>query len=256
MSKKNAVTEYDFSNLNPEQLLDYINSLPDEEKAELAQMIQSQGLAQVEQMMFFYVQFDNYGRVIGSSQLSGLITVETHGQEVFDRMQLMAEPSDHLHGSYYINGEFVQPPTSDEVVISIDQANNMLTASDRLGVSLSIMQKAQVTAAFAVDMNLVPLADGQEWQPGMNLVNGTIVTHNGQNWQVVQAHISHEDWTPDATSALFKQIREAYADWVQPRGAHDAYMRGDRVLWDGNVWVSDIDNNVWMPGAHGWSRAD
>jgi hypothetical protein len=31
-------------------------------------------------------------------------------------------------------------------------------------------------------------------------------------------------------------------------------MKGDKVLWDGKVWVSAIDNNVWMPGVYGWTE--
>lgn len=43
-----------------------------------------------------------------------------------------------------------------------------------------------------------------------------------------------------------------YAAWVQPTGGHDAYAAGDRVTYQGKVWESTADNNVWRPGVHGW----
>lgn len=47
------------------------------------------------------------------------------------------------------------------------------------------------------------------------------------------------------------------SDWVQPTGSHDAYMRGDRVIFvDGNVYESLIDANVWSPEVYpaGWRK--
>jgi len=29
-------------------------------------------------------------------------------------------------------------------------------------------------------------------------------------------------------------------------------MKGDRVMWDGKVYESTIDNNVWGPEIYGW----
>ena len=44
------------------------------------------------------------------------------------------------------------------------------------------------------------------------------------------------------------------AEWVQPTGAHDAYNTGDRVTYDGEVWICTVDNNVYAPGVYGWER--
>lgn len=47
-------------------------------------------------------------------------------------------------------------------------------------------------------------------------------------------------------------------DFVQPTGAHDAYNKGDRVLFDGKIYVSTIDGNVWSPLVYpnGWEIAE
>ena len=36
-------------------------------------------------------------------------------------------------------------------------------------------------------------------------------------------------------------------EWVQPTGAHDAYMMGDKVRYNGYVYESLINGNVWAP---------
>ena len=43
-------------------------------------------------------------------------------------------------------------------------------------------------------------------------------------------------------------------DFVQPTGAHDAYMKGDAITYNGKIYKSVIDNNVWSPDTYptGW----
>lgn len=48
---------------------------------------------------------------------------------------------------------------------------------------------------------------------------------------------------------------DVVAEWKQPDGAHDAYMKGDKVIYKGDVYESLIDNNVWSPDVYpnGWA---
>lgn len=43
-------------------------------------------------------------------------------------------------------------------------------------------------------------------------------------------------------------------DFVQPTGAHDAYNKGDKVIFEKKTYVSTIDGNVWSPSVYpaGW----
>ena len=45
-----------------------------------------------------------------------------------------------------------------------------------------------------------------------------------------------------------------YPDFMQPTGAHDAYKTGDIVRYNGQLYESTIDNNVWSPDTYpqGW----
>ena len=80
-----------------------------------------------------------------------------------------------------------------------------------------------------------------------------------QLYRVVQAHTSQSDWTPDATPALYTPIglsEEGYPKWSKPTGAHDAYNTGDIVDYNGTLYKSLIDGNVWSPEEYpaGWEE--
>lgn len=80
---------------------------------------------------------------------------------------------------------------------------------------------------------------------------------DAQLYQVLQDHTSAAEWTPDATPSLYKAIgvtEEGYPEWVQPLGASDAYNTGDIVSYNGTLYKSTIDGNVWSPDSYpqGW----
>ena len=77
-----------------------------------------------------------------------------------------------------------------------------------------------------------------------------------QLYQVLQAHTSQSDWTPDITVSLYKAIgvHGEYPIWSQPVGASDAYSAGDIVWYEDQLWISTTDNNVWAPGVYGWEE--
>lgn len=78
-----------------------------------------------------------------------------------------------------------------------------------------------------------------------------------QLYRVVQAHTSQADWKPDTTPSLYTPIGlddDGYPIWAQPTGAHDAYNKGDIVDYNGTLYISLIDGNVYAPDAYpaGW----
>ena len=80
---------------------------------------------------------------------------------------------------------------------------------------------------------------------------------DAQLYQVLQDHTSAEEWSPDASPSLYKAIgitEDGYPEWVQPLGASDAYNTGDIVSYNGVLYESTIDGNVWSPEAYptGW----
>lgn len=78
---------------------------------------------------------------------------------------------------------------------------------------------------------------------------------DAQLYQVLQDHTSASEWTPDTAASLYKKVgvtSEGYPEWVQPLGASDAYNTGDIVSYNGVLYQSTMDGNVWAPGVTGW----
>lgn len=76
-------------------------------------------------------------------------------------------------------------------------------------------------------------------------------------YKCLQAHTSQDDWTPDVSSSLWKNLsmnESGIPDWSQPISSADAYNTGDEVMYNGVHYKSLIDNNVWSPTDYpqGW----
>ena len=95
------------------------------------------------------------------------------------------------------------------------------------------------------------------WRSGTEYHAGDRLIHGGVLYKVLQAHTSHDTWTPDDSPSLFAKVlipdSGAIPAWEQPDSTN-AYMAGDKVTHNGKTWESDIDNNVWEPGVYGWSE--
>ena len=72
-----------------------------------------------------------------------------------------------------------------------------------------------------------------------------VVTHKGSTWRnLTPANV----WEPGESGWREVTAEDAAPPaYVQPTGAHDAYAEGDRVSFEGGVWRSLLDENVWSP---------
>lgn len=118
--------------------------------------------------------------------------------------------------------------------------------------TLSDEQAMEVAAVYD------PYKVGILYQADDLITYGTNEVGDPQLYRVVQAHTSQADWMPDITPALYTPIGlndEGYPVWSQPTGAHDAYNKDDIVDYNGTLYISLIDGNVWSPDAYpaGWS---
>ena len=89
---------------------------------------------------------------------------------------------------------------------------------------------------------------------------GKRIVYNGILYKVIQAHTSQVGWNPvDAPSLFAKVINEtidgSIPEFEQPDSTNP-YMKGDRVIFNGKVYESLIDNNVYSPEAYpaGWKE--
>lgn len=83
---------------------------------------------------------------------------------------------------------------------------------------------------------------------------GKKFVYRSKLYKVVQAHTSQESWQPDIVPALYTEVMPegVIGPWRQPLGAHDAYRTGDRVTFNGQVYVCTLDYNVYAPDVTGW----
>ena len=117
--------------------------------------------------------------------------------------------------------------------------------------------------AITDDSTLMEIADiyptdkvGHEYKTGNVFGWGVNADNETQLYQVLQNHVSSEDWKPDEAVSLYKKIGitpSGYPIWTQPYGATDAYQTGDIVQHKESLWISTCDNNVWEPGVYGWN---
>ena len=81
---------------------------------------------------------------------------------------------------------------------------------------------------------------------------GERVRYDGILYKCVQAHPQNETYIPGEAVSLWAQvINEGIPEWVQPESTNP-YMKGDKVRYQGQVWVCTIDYNVYAPDVYGW----
>ena len=138
-----------------------------------------------------------------------------------------------------------------------------------------IEQTNKAMEVFNINFNdlLLDLTDEQalempllfpKWQAGKEYVVGDRVLYLGALYKVLQAHTSQAGWEPDIAPSLFAKnliVKDENGeqvdipDFEQPDSTNP-YMKGDKVRFEGKVYQSLIDNNVWSPSAYpqGWEE--
>ena len=93
------------------------------------------------------------------------------------------------------------------------------------------------------------------WKTDTRYYKDMRVRYENILYKCVQEHTSQADWIPSVTPALWVKVSlDEWPEWIQPTGAHDSYMMGEKVSHNGKHWTSDINNNVYEPGVYGWTE--
>ena len=133
---------------------------------------------------------------------------------------------------------------------------DMKAQVDTLVVSISNLTKEQEEA----------LADKYDpWEVGITYSAGDKVHYESVNYEVLQEHTSQDDWLPSDTPSMYKVIKnddietdEGTVEVIDEFEANSTnpYSIGDKVTFQGKVYESTIDNNVWSPTDHpqGWKE--
>ena len=173
----------------------------------------------------------------------------------------------------YVNdlGEpFILDKIPSEIELPLDKVIEYLDAQKtaevvlREGYELKIEQKNQ-SISNAFEFIKVKATDDEKLElidlyPGYEVGKTYSVNdefRNGENiFRVLQSHTSQSDWIPSEIPSLYLKIlpKGVVGEFVQPTGAHDSYSIGDKVMFEGNMYISLINANTWSPSANpsGW----
>ena len=144
--------------------------------------------------------------------------------------------------------------------IMLGTESNMEQASEQIRKALQMFAQT-LTDEQAMEISTVyPAYEvGKAYSVDELFTYGINDVGDPQLYRVVQAHTSQEDWKPDSTPALYTAIGlnpQGYPTWSRPTGSHDAYNTGDVVDYNGTLYKSLIDGNVWSPEEYqaGWEE--
>ena len=97
-----------------------------------------------------------------------------------------------------------------------------------------------------------------EWEEGVVYKINQYVMYKEILYKVLTEHNSQTSWTPDVTSSLYAKVLadptgETINEWIQPDSTN-GYMKGDKVMYEGVIYESLVDNNIWAPSTYpaGW----
>ena len=136
---------------------------------------------------------------------------------------------------------------------------NKLQIMEQFGKVLQMFaQSLSDEDAMEVSAVYPPYVVGKTYKAKEMFVYGVNAVGDPQIYRVVQAHTSQADWKPNASPALYTAIgldESGFPVWSQPTGVHDAYNTGDVVNYNGTLYQSLIDGNVYSPEEYtaGWS---
>ena len=124
----------------------------------------------------------------------------------------------------------------------------------------SAIKYARQIADDAEALNVKFLYKEFNKQIGRTLDVGEYIQYNDKLYKVLQAHTVQENWAPDVAPSLFAEVLtdptgQTILDWKQPDSTNP-YMKGDKVKYEGAIYESLINNNVWSPAQYpsGWKQ--
>lgn len=135
---------------------------------------------------------------------------------------------------------------------------NKLQIMEQFGKALQMFAQTLTNEKALEISTIYPKYEvGKAYTVGEYITYGENAVNDPQLYKVVQAHTSQEDWQPNETPSLYEPIglnSEGVAVWSKPSGAHDSYNKGDIVDYNGTLYKSLIDGNVYSPEeyAAGW----
>ena len=181
-----------------------------------------------------------------------IITVYSKGMQVSSTIETTQEIDDLITQLE----DYIRTQKTPEM-IAIEEAN------EERDISKEREQQAneKYVEAQHIIANIMDLFE--PWEPGQDYLTDNILNYGNRLYRVLQDHTSQADWVPDETPSLYvdittRQIGEETGEipeWEQP-GSTNPYNTGEKVIFEGIIYESTIDGNVWSPTDYpqGWKE--
>lgn len=157
-------------------------------------------------------------------------------------------------------------PTIEKEVDGLKSVSSALIGGEQVD---DVTAAKQLNKALCMFANTLPPEEAlviasvfPEWDLGIKYKKDEYVKYGlnqdgePQIYRVISNHDSQYAWAPDKAVSLFTKVGFTPTGtpiWIQPMGAHDAYAKGDRVSYNGKIYVSNANGNVWAPDVYGWT---
>lgn len=191
-----------------------------------------------------YVLTDKNGNITRYSNISGTGISVIQDNPIIDMSKLI--------GYKIVVGEgnkkhlvFDEEKYNNYLKEKAEQANLKKT-NDQLNVLVKdkLLPKLSDEEAYTIRV-LYP-----EFQIGIVYKVGERIIYKDKFYKVISEHTSQADWTPDVAVSLFVEIPDPsieYPEFKQPTSTETAYMKGDKITFNGAKYISLVDYNVYSP---------
>lgn len=191
-----------------------------------------------------YVLTDKNGNITRYSNISGTGISVIQDNSIIDMSKLI--------GYKIVVGEgnkkhlvFDEEKYNNYLKEKAEQAN-LKKANDQLNVLVKdkLLPKLSDEEAYTIRV-LYP-----EFQIGIVYKVGERIIYKDKFYKVISEHTSQADWTPDVAVSLFVEISDPsieYPEFKQPISTETAYMKGDKITFNGAKYISLVDYNVYSP---------
>ena len=159
----------------------------------------------------------------------------------------------------YVNGQYIEL-MEEEITDMRDAAAQAEAEEKRRPLSFYEVQemlvRQHINTLTVDDQTALRMLEYYPAPEAASYAAGDRIQYNGKLYKCLQAHTAQADWNPVDAPSLWAEVLAGQdgteiGEWVQPDSTNP-YMRGDRVSYNGKIYESEVDNNVWAPGVYGW----
>jgi hypothetical protein len=186
-----------------------------------------------------------------SNNQGGLIVIFTNSQNTEDYFSGDNVQDALKYFNMYIKNNQIYIKTNEELALT-EAGISTIEEAEQLRQELNEII-GEMTDEEAIERPIL----FPNWKSGKEYTVNERVRYGGRIFKVLQNHTSQDDWTPSRAPSLFAEILTSEdgepQEWQQPSSTNP-YLTGDKVIYNGLLYESLIDNNTWSPADYpqGW----